>query len=629
MINGKTLSEIHEVVKIEEIIGAFIPIQKKGSKLWACCPFHNENTPSFTISPEKGIYKCFGCGVSGDAIAFLQELEGYSFGDAVKYIANRYNINVEETTKKDNQENNLYETIFLILNTAKDFYINTLLNTKEGRSKGLEYLYSRSLSDDAIKKFELGYSLDQWDALYKKIHTIGYSTEILDHTGLFINKGDTLYDRFRGRVIFPIHNISGKVTSFGARIIEKNTDQPKYINSPETIVFHKRNSLYGIFQAKSEIRKQDCCYLVEGYTDVIALYDCGIKNVIASMGTALTMEQVAIIQRYTKNITIIFDGDNAGIKASLRNIDIMLAHGMYVKVVPLPEAEDPHSLATKLKGDACKVFLKENEEDFLEFKTDFLLKAAGADSLARSEAIEDIIQSLATVQNVVKRLVLTKRCSIILEIEEKVLLEEQNKIIASRCKKSKPEALKIAKKIVQTYTVEEQSTLLVERYEKELIRILLNYGSMKLDEETSIFQYLNLELEDVTFSNFEYSYIWQEFKKNLEENLPLDNSHFIHNENELVRKKTIELLSPQHDISTNWNEKHKIFIAHEDQDLNSTVYKNILRLKLSIIRKLIISNLNLLKESQDFDKQEELINIHNTLKQAEKTIATQLGIVVW
>lgn len=629
MIEEKTLAELHSVVKIEEIIGSFVTIQKKGSKLWACCPFHNENTPSFTISPEKGIYKCFGCGVSGDAISFLQELEGYSFADAVKYLANRYNINVEETISKKNKETESFEGTFLLLNTAKDFYIKNLLHTKEGTSVGLKYLHSRKISDDAIKKFELGYSLDQWDALYKEIQVTEYSKDSLAQTGLFIEKGDNIYDRFRGRVIFPIHNISGKVTSFGARIVEKNSDQPKYINSPETSVFHKRSSLYGIFQAKSEIKKNDCCYLVEGYTDVIAVYDCGIKNVIASMGTSLTLEQINIIQRYTKNITIIFDGDTAGIKASLRNIDIMLTHGMYVKVVPLPETEDPHSLATRLESSAFKDFLKKNEEDFLEFKANFLLNTAGEDTLLKAEAIQDIIQSLATVHDVVKRLLLTKKCSKILEIDEKILLEEQDKIIISRSKNSKIENFRSTKTPQRKYTPEERTSMLIESHEKELIRILLNYGNMSFNKEISICQYLISELEEISFSNFEYAYIWTEFKKNLDNGVNLEANYFIHDENEQVRKKTIELLSPQQDISTNWSDKHQIQVSHENHDLNDTVYKNILRLKLSIIRKLITTNLNLLETSKDPENQNELLHRHTTLKQVEKAIAEQLGTVVW
>jgi DNA primase len=629
MIDEKALSELQSRVKIEEIIGSFVNVQKKGTRLWACCPFHNENTPSFSISPERGIYKCFGCGVSGDSISFLQQLEGFSFVDAVKYLASRYNVTIEEKFYLNQGERDSFEKIYILLAIAKDFYKNLLFNAEEGKSLGLSYFQSRSISTDAIRKFELGYSLNIWDALYKECQGNGYSNEILKQSGLFIDKGDSAYDRFRGRVVFPIHNRAGKVTGFGARIIDKNSDQPKYINSPETTFFQKRSSLYGIFQAKSEIRKSDSCYLVEGYTDVLALYDCGIKNVIGSMGTALTIEQINIIKRYTNNITVLFDGDLAGIKASLRGIDLLLEQDMYVKVVPLSESEDPHSLSSKMTHDAFHDYLVSHEQDFLEFKAKFLLTKAGNDTALRVEAIQDIIKTLATVKDVVKRLLLTKKCSKIIAIEEHILLEEQDKIILGRRLDSKTYVQKRNKEPRNTVSADDHRARLLESYEREIIRILLNYGSMEVEEGVPIYRYLVSELEDVSFSRSPYGQIWNEFISYLNNGIVPEANLFIHSSDEQIRMAAIDIISPKHDLSLNWNVKHNIPIPNEISDLDLSVYKNILRLKLSILGKLIANNLKLLEENVTLDQQDDILQKHMTLKEVENLIAQQLGMVVW
>lgn len=629
MIDEKTLSELQSRIKIEEVIGSFVNVQKKGTRLWACCPFHNENTPSFSISPERGIYKCFGCGVSGDAISFLQQLEGYSFVDAVKHLANRYNVVIEEKFYTNQSERESFEKIYLLLGIAKDFYKKNLFKTEEGRALGLAYFQSRSISIEAIEKFDLGYGLNLWDALYKECQTQSYSSEILNQSGLFIDKGDNIYDRFRGRVIFPIHNLAGKVTAFGARILDKKSDQPKYINSPETNFYQKRNSLYGIFQAKSEMKKCDSCYLVEGYTDVLALYDCGIKNVIGSMGTALTIDQIGIIKRYTNNITILFDGDLAGIKASLRGIDLLLEHDMHVKVVPLVDNEDPHSLATKMKSASFRNYLLSHEQDFLEFKARLLLTKAGDDTALRANAIQDIIQTLATVKDVVKRLLLTKKCSKILDIEEKILLEEQDRAILHKRLNTKTNVQQWSNRPYTRVSTYEQKTNLLESYEKEIIRILLNYGTMELEEGVPIYRYLISELEDVSFSTSIYGKIWNECIIQLNNGITPEANIFLHSSNEDIRKAAIDMISPKYDLSSNWNEKHNVTIPKELDDLDRSVYKNILRLKLSIVGKLITTNLKLLERAVNAAQEDDILQKHIILKQVESTIANQLGVVVW
>ncbi|MCG8339864.1 MAG: DNA primase, partial [Cytophagales bacterium] len=374
-ISQQTIAEVQSRVNIEEVVTDFITLKRKGQNLWACCPFHHEKTPSFSVAPTKGFYKCFGCGVSGDAITFVMEIEGISFPQAIKYLAKKYGIVIreEENEESHQQQQNEKDSLYILLDIAKEYYTNILWKQKEGQRIGLSYLKERGFPQPLIEKFALGYSLDTWDAFYQFAKQKGYSEALLEKSGLIIQKESKTYDRFRDRVIFPIHNVGGKVIAFGARILQSEKNKPKYINSPETVVYQKSKALYGIYQAKQRLKQENSGYLVEGYTDVLAMHRVGIENVVASSGTSLTDDQIQLLSRFTKNIIVLFDGDTAGIKASLRGIDMILEKGLNVKTVLLPDKEDPDSYARKVGSTAFQDYLKTHVQDFITFKASILI----------------------------------------------------------------------------------------------------------------------------------------------------------------------------------------------------------------------------------------------------------------
>ncbi len=375
MIPDSTIAEIKNRIDIEEVVSDFVSLKRKGQNLWACCPFHNEKTPSFSVSPAKGFYKCFGCGKGGDSIDFVMEAEKLNYLEAIKYLAKKYGIEIkeEELSEDELKEQSERESLYIVLNFAKEYFVKSLNSSTEGKSIGLSYFKERDIAEEILQKFELGYTLDKWDGLLTAAKEAGHSVELLEKAGLIIPKDDRFYDRFRGRVVFPVHNVSGRVVAFGARALKKD-DKPKYINSPETPVYHKSQVLYGLFQAKQAIRQQENCYLVEGYTDVTRLHQIEIENVVASSGTSLTTDQIRLIKRYTPNITILYDGDEAGLKASFRGIDMILEQGMNVKVVMFPAGEDPDSFVRSHRSIEVEEFLASNSKDFIQFKTNILLK---------------------------------------------------------------------------------------------------------------------------------------------------------------------------------------------------------------------------------------------------------------
>jgi len=391
---------------IYEVISDFVQLKKSGSSYKALSPFVDEKTPSFMVSPAKGIFKCFSTSKGGDAITFLMEVDGLSYIEALKYLAQKYGVAIEEEERDENyiHAQNERESLFITLNFAKNFFVEQLWENTEGKNIGLSYFKERGFEEETIKNFELGYALDQWQGLTDAAKKKGYKDEYLEKTGLKIVKEDKAYDRFRGRVVFPIHNVSGKVIAFGARALKSNEKGPKYINSPETELYTKSKILYGMYQAKNEIRNRSNCYLVEGYTDVVSLHQAGIKNVVASSGTSLTEDQIKLIKRYTENVTVLFDGDRAGIKASMRGIDMMLSGGLNVKAVPFPDGEDPDSYSKKIGGSQFKIYLEEEVQDFIRFKTDVYL-TGNTDPIKRADAIREIIESVALVSDSIKRTV--------------------------------------------------------------------------------------------------------------------------------------------------------------------------------------------------------------------------------
>lgn len=435
MIDQPTIDRILDAANIVDVVSEFVTLRKRGINYVGLCPFHTDKTPSFYVSPAKNICKCFACGEGGTAVHFIMKHEQLNYFDALRYLAKKYNIEIQERelTEKEKQKKSDRESMLIVNSWAQQYFTTQLYEHVEGKTVGLRYFAERGFREDTIRKFQLGYSLDQRDALYKEATKNGYKKEFLEKTGLVIaydNRG--VNDRFRGRVIFPVHTLSGKVVAFGGRILKKDEKTAKYVNSPESEIYHKSNELYGIFFAKQAIVKADCCFLVEGYTDVISMHQAGIENVVASSGTALTQGQIRLIHRFTSNITVLYDGDAAGIKAALRGIDLLLEDGMNVKVVLLPDGEDPDSFARKHNASQFAEFIKQNETDFIRFKTRLLLDDAGTDPIKRSSLITDIIRTVAIIPDNIARSIYIRECSSMMEIDEQVLLNEVNKIRLSK-----------------------------------------------------------------------------------------------------------------------------------------------------------------------------------------------------
>jgi DNA primase len=635
LIQDSTIAEIKNRLDIEEVVGDFVSLKRKGQNLWACCPFHNEKTPSFSISPAKGFYKCFGCGKGGDSIDFVMEVEKLNYLEAIRYLAKKYGIEIkeEELSEDELHEQSERESLYIILNFAKDYFMQSLTENSEGKSIGLSYYKERDIADDIMQKFELGYTLDKWDGLLTAAKAAGHSIEMMEKAGLIIAKDDRYYDRFRGRVVFPVHNVSGRVVAFGARALKKD-DKPKYINSPETSVYYKSKILYGLFQAKQSIRQQTNCYLVEGYTDVTRLHQIGIENVVSSSGTSLTVEQVQLVGRFSKQITVLFDGDAAGLMASLRGVDIILANGLDVKVVLFPEGHDPDSYAQELGANEFKIYLEENSQDFIHFRLNLLAEQAGSDPLKKADGIKDVVGSIAQIADQVKRAVYLQEASNILQLEERVLVGEMNKVLLKTNKaKAAAAAHPETKDVVappQAKTDGFDINNLITFQERESIRLLLKYGFNELEEGKRLHEYLFHELEDIVFNDPVHAQIFAEFKSLLASDAVADAQHFIDHGSPEVRKVVIDLVHDRHQISALWQNKYKIRVPAEGEsgNLEHVAYTNILRLKQRVVRKIIEGNLEKLKEATTAQEENEFQQLHHELKLTEKEIAERLGNVI-
>ena len=518
-----TTDKVKERVDIVEVIGDYVPLKKKGQNMWACCPFHGEKTPSFSISPSKQIYKCFGCGKAGDPIQFVMDIEGIGFQEAIRQLAGKYGIEVEEEANlspEQNLEQNERESLFIATNFAKDFFIKNL-DTEEGKSIGVSYFKERGFSPQIIQKFDLGYALDGWDNFLKAAKAAGYQEDILLKAGLILQKEgepERLYDRFRNRVTFTIHNVSGKAIGFGARILTKDKNQPKYINSPETPIYHKSDVLYGMFQAKKAIRDFDNCFLVEGYTDVVSLHLSGIENVVASSGTSLTEGQIKLIRRFTNQVTVLYDGDPAGIKASLRGIDLLLEGGLNVKAVVFPEGEDPDSYSRKVGSQAFQQYLKKESRDFIGFKIGLYKEEIEQDPIRKAGIIREVVQSIGKIPDPIIRSVYAKEASNLLAIEEEIIHAELNKILLKtqkeqfeRAKEEKAIEESIDELVAAPEEIPSEGTILLQ--ERETMRLLINYGSFRLDaQEVHFSQYVMEEIKEIAFQTPIYQKMLQVFK---------------------------------------------------------------------------------------------------------------------
>lgn len=638
MIHPSTIDEIKNRLDIVEVVGDFVTLKRSGSSFKALSPFTNEKTPSFYVVPSKGIFKDFSSGKGGDAITFVMEVDGLSYVEALKYLASKYGIEVKEEEQSDEalEAQNKRESLYIVLAFATDYFQKVLHESEEGQAIGLSYFNERGFTLDSIKKFQLGYSKEIWDGLLNEAIEKGYKKELLSEAGLIIEKEERSYDRFRSRVIFPIHNVSGKPIAFGGRKLTSTDKSAKYINSPETELYIKSKVLYGLFQAKNAIRKEDNCFLVEGYTDVISMHQVGIEHVVSSSGTALSDHQVKLIQRYSENVTVIFDGDAAGIKASLRGIDLLLEGGLNVKAVSLPEGEDPDSYARLLGADGFNDFVNEESQDIIQFKTKVLLDDSGNDPLKRASVIKEIILSISKISDAVKRAVYIKECSMLLDISEAVLVAELNKIFIQNNRNQKNETPVFEPDpMVQ---LEEDSLdqtdigQIIELQERESIRLLVNYGKNKiqtreLNDEFQISYFLN-ESDEIQFSNETYRRIVEIFREKLREGEVIDGEYLLSLEDEQIRNTVIDLSADKYEISENWAEKYQIYVPKETEFLRDATYSNVLRLKFRIVQQLIQEETKKLKETSNEKEIDELLDDISELKKVSVEIAKNLGNVL-
>ena len=647
-IPRETVEQILQAARIEEVVGEFVTLKKRGANLIGVCPFHNEKTPSFNVNPARNIFKCFGCGKAGDSAKFLMEHEHFTYPEALRYLAKKYNIKIEEKeqTPEELMQQSLREKMFNINEFADKYFVDTLWNTEEGRTIGLEYFRERGYFDPIIQKFHLGFNPDNatWDAFTEHAKKNGYSEELLEQIGLSINGSKGLYDRYHGRVMFPIHNLTGHVIGFGGRILVNDKKSPKYQNSPESEIYDKKQTLYGIYFAKNAIAKQDECILVEGYFDVLRMHQIGIENVVASSGTSLTMEQIRLVKRYTKNITMLYDGDAAGLHAALRGTDMILSEGMNVRVVVLPPEHDPDTFGKEFSTEYVTNYLKENAKDFIRFKTELLLKDAENDPIKRGQVIRDIVETISVIPDSIFRITYVKECSRLLDMPEQTLTNELNKILRAKLKKTLgiegdvvPEAETTTPK--QEEPIEEQ--LPAGYYqERELVKLLLMYGQQtfiddredengqQVYEQVSVAQYIIDELKGAgfLFTNVVNRKIFDIFDHALDENYIPSDQFFVSHEDETIAMLAADLLSIPYKLDQ-W-EKYGIFVKREEDILRAMVKSSVNRYKDLLVderRKAIEEEL---KNTTDPEDQLILLKQKMGLDALRKQINKELGIVI-
>lgn len=639
MISQTTISQILDAARIEEIVGDFVQLKRRGANYIACCPFHNENTPSFYVSPVKGIYKCFGCSAAGNAVNFIMNHEKLNYPDALKYLARKYHIEIQEITDdKDLAEKKQLDSLQLLMQFAAQYFENNLHHSEEGKNIALAYFKERGFTEETMRKFGLGYAFLTFDGLLSTAKKAGYNLNALQKAGLITEKEGKYFDFFRQRVIFPIHNLSGKIVAFAGRTMSSDKKTPKYINSPETEIYHKSNILYGLHHARKSIQQQNLCFLVEGYADVLSMHQAGIENTVASSGTSLTPNQVRLIKRYTSNITVLYDGDSAGIKATLRGIDIILEEGLNVHVAILPENEDPDSYVQKHGKTTMQNYLNEHTSDFIFFKANQLLKNTQNDPIKRSAAAHEIMQTLAKIADPIKRSLYIKECAILFEISEKIIIAETNKLKLTKLKKITDNVAKeqqiqnteivpdVPESIDKDLKVELSETRPVffnkaSNLEREIIRVLLEYGNNELEINLPVAVCLLHELGSFNFENNQYQEIINEYKQNLNNGQLLDSDFFVSSPNPDTSKIAANLLSSPYELSKNWETMHEIFITNAVLNFKHEVLYLINHYKLYQVTKLLDEVAVDLKAAKTDE------NIDNELQKYKqlKTLQTQLS----
>ena len=648
-IPRETVEQILQAARIEEVVGEFVSLKKRGANYVGLCPFHNEKTGSFNVNPARNIFKCFGCGKGGDSAKFLMEHEHITYPEALRYLAKKYNIQIEEKelTPEEQMAQTEREKMFNINAFADKFFTDTLWNTDEGKSVGLEYFRERGYLNPIIEKFHLGYSPSTWEAFTEYAKQNGYDPEFLEKVGFSIKRQNgEYYDRYHGRVMFPIHNLTGKVIGFGGRILQSDPEKKlaKYQNSPESEIYQKKETLYGIYFAKSAIVNKDECILVEGYFDVLRMHQLGIENVVASSGTSLTTEQIRLIKRYTKNITMLYDGDAAGVHAALRGTDMILAEGMNVRVVVLPPEHDPDSFGKAFSTEEVERYLKVNVKDFIRFKTELLLKDAANDPIKKGQVVRNVVETISVVPDPIFRIAYIKETSRLMDMPEETLMMELNKLLRAKFKKSLGvEGEVIPDEPVTTSPQEqpEEETLPVGYYqERELVKLLLVYGKEMLqeihadengnqiEEQVPVAQMIIDDLlnDEIVFLDPVNRKIFDIYDQALNTDQLPDDQYFISNEDELVSQLAIDLLSSPYKLDR-W-EKHGIFVKREENDIKTAVQSSILRYKDQIIDARRKEIQDALKLEQDPDNQLILLKKKKHWDDLRVQINKMLGIVI-
>ena len=613
MISKNTIDKVYDQMRVEEVIGDFVQLKRAGSNYKGLSPFSNERTPSFMVSPVKQIWKDFSSGKGGNAIAFLMEHEHFTYPEAIRYLAKKYHIDIEETEQstEEKAQADERESLYIVSEYAQQYFQDTLFNTEAGKAIGMTYFKERGFTEETIQKFRLGFSPDEWTAFTDTALAKGYQLEFLEKTGLTIVNGDRKFDRFKGRVMFPIHSMSGRVLGFGGRILTNDKKQAKYLNSPESEIYHKSKVLYGIFFAKQAIAKADNCYLVEGYTDVIQMHQKGIENVVASSGTALTQDQIRLIHRLTPNITVLYDGDAAGLRASIRGVDLILEQGMNVKVCTFPDGDDPDSFARKTAYEDLVLYLENNATDFIRFKASLLMQEAQNDPIKKAETIRDMVESISKIPDLIKREVYVRECATIMDISEQVLFSTLAQIL----KKDFYEGQKVERKqstmqVVQTPEETQKRTInRLEVLEHDLIKILLSKGNedcvftdtILVEEENGALKekqvqqtlkvyekvFLELQEDEIEFANPDFKQIYDQLMTMFQEDASYDVSR-------LANELPVELSAKVSDLEMedefrhldNWL-KRDIVAKEKDRDLNRIISDIILNIRLLLIMHLI------------------------------------------
>ena len=644
MIPQETIQQIVSRIDIIEIINSFVKLRKRGTNYIGLCPFHNEKTPSFTVSPSKEIYKCFGCGRSGNAISFLMEHEKYSYVEALKWLAAKYNVEVEEkeTSPEYKQQQQVADSLYIINHFAQEFFSQTLFDSEEGNNIGLSYLKERGFREEIIQRFELGYNPEARDSFAKAALEKQFNKELLQKSGLVVARESGLQDNYRGRVIFPVHNQSGKVCGFGARLIRKNDKAPKYINTPENEIYVKSKILYGLWFARQAIDKHEECLLVEGYTDVISLHQAGIENVVASGGTSLTPDQLRLIKKYTSNLTILYDGDAAGVKAALRGLDLALEEGLNVQLALLPEQEDPDSYVNKLGASGFTTFIKENKKDFILFQLEFSLAEAGSDTNKKAQIVNRIAESISKInkaEDFTKQQDYIRKTAEILKVDEAGLHNLVNKFIREKLSKDEKKLFQQetfsqqpAGTVTELASEDQESLELIKDeiyHERSLVRCLLEYGLNEWEHDKTVADYLlNEFIDDGTVEEPMLKKIINTYKTWYDQKLEPTAKSFLYTEDLEMGNAVVHLIEFPYEVSDGWEQKYEMAVPTREENYKTDVSSTLRYLELKKIKKLISLNAEELGKTKSTDRQMLLIQTHWHLKNMEMQLTKEIGMVI-